>query len=73
MGLTARLFSLVSLVQKRQVVTGFPNGTAKDIQDTIAFARDHGVRCMIEKFPLHRAQEAYDRLDGARFRAVIVP
>ena len=61
------------LVAKRQVVTGFPNGAAKDIQDTVAFARDHGVKCMVEKYPLARAQEAYDRRENARFRVVIVP
>jgi hypothetical protein len=31
------------------------------------------VKCMVTKFPLDKANEAYDHRTSARFRAVIMP
>ena len=61
------------MVMKRLSVRGWAVGHAKDSEDTLAFAQAHGVKCMVEKFPLEKAKEAYDRRSSARFRAVIVP
>ncbi|KAI0749400.1 GroES-like protein [Daedaleopsis nitida] len=48
-------------------------GDAKDSEDCLAFALAHSIKCMVETFPLEKAQEAYDRRSSARFRVVIVP
>jgi D-arabinose 1-dehydrogenase-like Zn-dependent alcohol dehydrogenase len=61
------------LIGGSRSVVGHPNGTAKDSEDTLAFASLTGIRPMIETFPLERAAEGYERmLSGqARFRAVL--
>jgi len=64
---------IMPLVSKRLSVRGFPAGTATDSEDTMKFAVAHNVKVMIQKFPLDKAQEAYDHRSSARFRAVIVP
>jgi D-arabinose 1-dehydrogenase-like Zn-dependent alcohol dehydrogenase len=63
------------MVTKRLSIRGWPSGTASDCQDTIEFAQVTGVRCHIEKFPLEKANEAYEHMitGKARFRAVIIP
>ncbi len=63
----------VMLILKRQSITGWPSGSARDSQDTLAFSVLTGVRPMTEVFPLERAHEAYDRMISgeARFRAVL--
>ncbi|OTA64049.1 putative alcohol dehydrogenase [Hypoxylon sp. EC38] len=54
-------------------VQSWPCGHATDSEDTIRFTELSNIDCMIEKFPLDRANEAYNHmLSGkARFRAVI--
>lgn len=63
----------VDLLVWRKAVQGWPSGTAMDSEDTLRFSALTGVRPMIEKFPLSKVSEAYDRmLSGkARFRAVL--
>ena len=53
--------------------TGWYSGTAADSEDTLRFAELTGVRAMIEKYPLEKAPEAYQRmLSGrAQFRVVL--
>ena len=63
----------MSLLVKRLSIRGWPAGSPKETEDCLAFARARGVRCLVERFPLHKAQEAFERAKGARFRAVIVP
>jgi D-arabinose 1-dehydrogenase-like Zn-dependent alcohol dehydrogenase len=48
-------------------------GSAIDSEDTLRFSAHCGIRPMIERYPLDRAAEAYDRmLSGqARFRVVL--
>ncbi|OCH95687.1 GroES-like protein [Obba rivulosa] len=65
--------SPASLVPKRLSIRGWPSGDAKDIEECVTFTKAHGLKCMVEKFPLHKAQEAYDHRSSAKFRAVIVP
>jgi D-arabinose 1-dehydrogenase-like Zn-dependent alcohol dehydrogenase len=52
---------------------GHPNGTAKDSEDTLAFASLTGIRPIIEEFPLERAAEGFERMlaGQAHFRAVL--
>ncbi|PIL25664.1 hypothetical protein GSI_11414 [Ganoderma sinense ZZ0214-1] len=61
------------LLGKRLSVRGWAVGHAADSEDCVAFARSHDVKCMVEKFPLEKAAEAYKRRASAKFRAVIVP
>jgi D-arabinose 1-dehydrogenase-like Zn-dependent alcohol dehydrogenase len=37
------------------------------------FYKQQGIKCMVQKFPLEKAQEAYDHRSNARFRAVVMP
>lgn len=67
------LAGLAPLIMKRLRVQGWPSGTPADCEACIRFAQVHDVKCMVERFPLDRAQEAYDHRSNARFRAVIVP
>ena len=67
------LVNAITLIGKRASVQGWPSGTSKDSEDTLRFSAMTGVRPMIERFPLTRAQEAYQQMMSgkARFRAVL--
>ncbi|HVG02430.1 MAG TPA: alcohol dehydrogenase [Nitrospira sp.] len=67
------LVNAVTLIGKRASVQGWPSGTSKDSEDTLSFSEMTGVRPMIERFPLARAAEAYQRMMSGkvRFRAVL--
>jgi D-arabinose 1-dehydrogenase-like Zn-dependent alcohol dehydrogenase len=67
------MVNAVTLIMKRASVQGWPSGTAKDSEDTLRFSATSGVHPMIEKYPLDRAQEAYQQMMSgkARFRAVL--
>ncbi len=49
-------------------VAGSYAGTAKDAQDTMEFSALTGVHPMIERYPLSRVAEAYERMLGGRMR-----
>ena len=61
------------MISHRTSIRGWPSGIAKDSEECVEFAKSRGVHCMVQKFPLEKAQEAYDHRAKARFRAVIVP
>ncbi|KAI4247424.1 MAG: hypothetical protein LQ352_006151 [Teloschistes flavicans] len=63
----------VPMLTKGLSVTSWPSGHAVDSEEAIAFARLHDIKCMVEKFPLDKANEAYEHMMSgkARFRAVI--
>lgn len=65
--------NVVTLIAKRVSVRGWPSGTATDSEDTLRFSVLAGVRPMIERYPLARANEAYQQMISgkARFRAVL--
>ncbi len=63
----------VPLLLKRASIRGWASGTAADGVDTIDFANRNGIKCMVQRYPLEKAQEAYDHRDTARFRSVIIP
>lgn len=62
------------LLRGRRTVRGWYSGWAPDAEDALSFGAVHGVRAMIETFPLERAPEAFDRMihGNVRFRAVLV-
>lgn len=63
----------LDLILKAATVTGFPSGHALDSEEAIAFTKLHGIRCMVEKFPLSDVQKAYDHMvsGDVRFRSVL--
>jgi D-arabinose 1-dehydrogenase-like Zn-dependent alcohol dehydrogenase len=63
----------VQLIRGRRGLQGWPSGTSTDSKDTLNFAAQAGVRPMIEKYPLERAAEAYERMMSgkAEYRAVL--
>ena len=65
--------STVQAIMGRRSVVGWPSGTSIDSQETLAFSEMADVRPMIERYPLERAAEAYDRMMSgkARFRVVL--
>lgn len=64
----------VTLVAKGASVHGWPSGHALDSEEAIRFAVNHGVKCMIERYPLADVQKAVDSLlEGKpRFRNVLI-
>ena len=61
------------LIPTRRSIAGWPSGTAKDSEETLAFSALNGVRPMIEKYPLEKAADAYQQMitGKARFRVVL--
>jgi len=62
-----------AIIGGRKGVAGWPSGTAKDSEETLAFSAQTGVRPMIEKMPLAQAQSAFEKMMSgkARFRMVL--
>jgi len=65
--------SSMQLLRARRSIQGWPNGHAKDSEDTLNFSALSGTRPMIETFPLEQASVAYERMmsNKVRFRAVL--
>ncbi|KAG7531632.1 hypothetical protein FFLO_04216 [Filobasidium floriforme] len=63
------------LIQKRLSVRGWPSGSPRDSLEAIQFALDQGIKCYVEKYPLEKAEEAYESMMSgkARFRSVLIP
>jgi len=67
------LVTPIQLISGRKSLQGWPSGTSADSEDTLNFAVLTGVRPVIEKFPLDRAAEAYERMMSgkAEYRVVL--
>jgi D-arabinose 1-dehydrogenase-like Zn-dependent alcohol dehydrogenase len=65
--------SPIQLIQGRKSVQGWSSGIPTDSEDTLRFAELTGVRPMIEKYPLEKANEGYERMMSgkAEFRVVL--
>jgi D-arabinose 1-dehydrogenase-like Zn-dependent alcohol dehydrogenase len=65
--------SPLQLIGGRHSLAGWASGTAADSEDTLRFSVLAGVRPMIEKYPLERAAEAFDRMMSgkAEYRVVL--
>ena len=65
--------SSVQLIGGRKSIQGWPSGTPADSEDTLRFAALSGVRTMVERYPLEKANEAYARMMSgkAEFRVVL--
>ncbi|GAO13625.1 uncharacterized protein UV8b_01755 [Ustilaginoidea virens] len=66
-------FDTVGMVLGGKSVHGWPSGHALDSEEAIRFAETHGIRCMVERFPLEHVQKAVDGLLAGkpRFRNVL--
>jgi len=65
--------STTPMIMKGVSLYGWPSGHALDSEEAIEFAQRQEVNCMVERFPLDKAQEALEyMLSGkVRFRAVL--
>jgi D-arabinose 1-dehydrogenase-like Zn-dependent alcohol dehydrogenase len=61
------------LIFGTKTVQGWASGTPTDSEDTLRFSELTGVRAMIEKYPLEKAGEGYERMMSgkATFRVVL--
>ena len=61
------------MVSKGLTVQGWNSGHQMDTQETAAFAQTLGIKSVVEKFPLDKANEAFKAADEGkvRFRSVI--
>ena len=66
--------SPLDLITAGLSVTGHPSGTARDVEETMQFAVQTGVRPVVEERPLAQAAEAYEAMETgkARYRMVLV-
>ena len=62
--------SPLQLIGARRRISGWPSGHARDSEDTLNFSALTGAKAMIERYPLEKAEEAYQRMmkNEARFR-----
>ena len=65
--------SVLPLIMQKRAVAGWASGTSIDSEDTLKFSALTGVRALIEKYPLDKAPEAFERMMSgkARFRVVL--
>ncbi len=65
--------SPIQLIGGRKSLAGWPSGNPMDSEETLNFAHLTGIVPMVERFPLERAEEAYQVMIGnkVRFRAVL--
>ena len=66
--------SPLDLINAGLSVSGHPSGTSRDVEETMQFALQTGVRAVVEERPLAEAAEAYEAMDTgkARYRMVLV-
>ena len=72
-GFDALAVTPIQLISGRTALQGWASGTAMDSEDTMQFSALTGVRPMIERYPLEKANEAYQQMitGKARFRVVL--
>ncbi|KAF2643815.1 alcohol dehydrogenase [Massarina eburnea CBS 473.64] len=64
----------MTLIGKGASVHGWPAGHALDSEEAINFADHQNVKCMVEKYPFDKVEEAVESMMSgkARFRSVLV-
>ncbi|BBZ35575.1 alcohol dehydrogenase catalytic domain-containing protein [Mycolicibacterium confluentis] len=65
--------SPLDLITAGLSVSGHPSGTARDVEETMAFAVQSGVRAVVQERPLAEAADAYAEMESgrARYRMVL--
>ncbi|UQU66699.1 hypothetical protein COUCH_10720 [Couchioplanes caeruleus] len=63
------------LISTSRSVHGHPSGTAREVEETLAFAALTGIRPITQTRPLAEAGAAYDQMlaGEARYRVVLTP
>ncbi|KAI1153525.1 alcohol dehydrogenase [Nemania diffusa] len=66
-------FDTTAMIVKGASVSGWPSGHALDSEEAILFAQTHGIKCLVEKFPLAEAANAMEHCHSGkvRFRGVL--
>jgi alcohol dehydrogenase len=67
--------SPLQLITGQKTLRGHASGTAQEVEETMRFAAQSGVRCVSEKSPLQDAPQAFDNMlsGSVRFRGVLTP
>jgi len=63
----------VTMITKGVSVHGWPSGHALDSEEAISFAEQQHVKCLIEKFPFDKVEDAVKHMETGkvRFRSVL--
>ena len=63
------------LINGEKTLHGHASGTAQEVEETMRFAVQSGVRCISEVAPLQDAPQAYDNMTAGtvRYRGVLTP
>lgn len=64
----------IHMIQQGLSVCGWPSGHALDCEEAIEFAQVHGVKCLVERFPMKEVTEATTHMTSGkvRFRSVLM-
>ena len=67
--------SPVQLITGEKTLHGHASGTSLEVEETMRFAAQSGVRAIIEQAPLEEAPQAFDKMIAGtiRFRGVLMP
>jgi alcohol dehydrogenase len=67
--------SPMQLITGQKTMRGHAAGTSREVEETLRFAAQSGVRAIIEEAPLEDAAQAFDKMlaGKARFRGVLTP
>lgn len=67
--------SPLQLIAGEKTLHGHASGTSEEVEETMRFAVQSGVRCMSEVSPLQEASQAYDDMMAGtvRYRGVLTP
>lgn len=63
----------LQLISGKHRLQGWASGSSIDSEEALRFCVIHGVRAMIEEFPINQVQQAFDKMlkGDVRFRAVL--
>ena len=67
--------SPVQLISGQKTLRGYASGTSRDVEETLEFAAQSGVRPVTEEAPLEEAAQAFGKMlaGKTRFRGVLTP
>jgi alcohol dehydrogenase len=71
----SRQVSPLQLITGEKTLRGHASGTSQEVEETMRFAAQSGVRCISEVAPLQDAPQAFDNMltGTVRFRGVLTP
>jgi alcohol dehydrogenase len=76
-GVSPRKFEVspAQLITGQKTLHGHASGTSREVEETLRFAAQSGVRAITEQAPLEDAPQAFDKMiaGAMRFRGVLMP